>query len=586
LLRAVTKWITASGTREVLRKPKKPPEILYGVDETPPLSATLLSALQHTGNLAISVVTPVVIFRLAHVPADTAASLIGIGFLGLALAALIQALPRGPIGSGYLAPSMFSGLFTTPAIAAIDTGGLALMSGMTVIAGLAEALMSRAIRHLRPFLPPEVAGTVTFLLGINGGVLGLRNLLGLNFETAIPTAHFLVGAFTLGLIVVLNVWARGLLRIACVLVGLVAGYVVGVASGLVPISLFTANPAPILALPQIGHAGLAFNLDLLLPFLVAALVGAIKAIAVVTTCQRTNDAAYIRPDLASINRGVLADGLVTMLAGLMGSVPFNAAAASPGLAAATGVTSRKVAYGIAALMALLAFSPAATSIFAAIPDAVAGAVLVFSSCFVITSGVEVMASRLLDSKRIILIASAILAGEGTEQAALSNVSMPMAAHQIVSSPLLLGTVVALVLNLLFRPGMRRNTRLQFDAAELDSDQVQGFMDARGAAWGARADVIHRAGFALSELVESLVQRCKAEGPITIDAAFNEFRVDISVSYRGKLIKFPLSRPSLDDIADSPDGLLRLSGFLIRRQTDGVRAVEREGLNVVEMHFDH
>jgi xanthine permease XanP len=205
---------------------------------------------------------------------------------------------------------------------------------------------------------------------------------------------------------------------------------------------------------------------------------------------------------------------------------------------------------------------------------------------VITSGVEVMASRLLDSKRIIVIASAILAGTGAETVAAGASSLPIAVQQIAASPLLLGTVVALVLNLLFRPGMRRNSTFQFEAATLDTEQVHAFMDARGAAWGARPDVINRAGFALAELVESVVHRCKAEGPITIEAAFNEFRVDLVVTYHGRLMRFPLTRPSLDDIADAPDGLLRLSGFLIRRQTDGIRGIERNGASIIEMHFDH
>src|SRR5206468_412048 len=150
---------------------------------------------------------------------------------------------------------------------------------------------------------------------------------------------------------------------ACVLIGLVVGYAAALAGGLVPTTLLTANPAPLLAVPQFSHLGLSFDANLVLPFLVAALVSSVKSIAVVTTCQRTNDAAYIRPDLATINRGVLADGLVTVLSGLMGTAPCNAAASSPGMAAATGVTSRRVAYAIAALLALLAFSPAAASVF-------------------------------------------------------------------------------------------------------------------------------------------------------------------------------------------------------------------------------
>lgn len=582
----LARFATAFGSRAVARRPKKPPDIVYGVDDRPPLPAILLSACQHTGNLAISVVVPITIFHAAHIPADVAAGIISVSFLGLAAAAILQALPRGPVGSGFLAPSAFAGLFITPSAAAVALGGLPLMFGMTVFAGAVQAGLSRLTRWLRPFLPPEIAGTVTFLLGINGGMVGLRDLLGLSFTGPIPQAHWIVSAFTLVLIVVLNVWTSGLLRMSCVLVGLVLGYVAALVTGLLPVALFTANPAPVVAVPALEFRGLAFDATLAVPFMLAALVSSIKAIAVITTCQRTNDAAYVRPDLPSINRGVLADGIATALGGLLGTAAFNAAASSPGLAAATGVTSRMVAYAIAALMALLAFSPAAASVFASIPDAVAGAILVFSSCFVITSGVEIMASRLLDSRRMLVIASAILAAEGAQSVAASTQSLPQAIQQLAASPLLLGASVALLLNLAFRPGMRRNSVLEIDPAAMNPDQVHEFMDARGAAWGARKDVIQRASFALAELIETLVRSCQPHGPIRIATAFNEFRVDLRVSYAGRAMPFPTVRPSLDDIADSEDGLLRLSGYMVRRQTDSVRSTNRGDACVVEMHFDH
>ena len=519
-------------------------------------------------------------------PQDVAAGIIGISFLGLAVAAILQALPRGPVGSGYLAPSGFAGLFIAPSAAAAAAGGLPLVFGMTVFAGVVQVCLSRIIRHLRPFLPPEIAGTVTFLLGTGGGIVGLRDMLGLGFEGPVPQAHWIVAGFTLGLIVVLNVWTSGLLRMSCVLIGLVLGYLCALATGLVPHTVVTGNPAPILAFPHMAVTGLAFDPALALSFVVAALVSSIKSIAVITACQRTNDDSYLRPDLSSIKRGVLADGICTALAGLIGTAAFSSLPSSPGLAAATGVTSRRVAYAVAGLLALLAFSPAAASLVSAIPDAVAGAILVFSSCFVITSGVEIMASRLLDSRRTLVIASAILAAEGAQSVATSAGSLPLAIQQLSASPLLLGTVVALLLNALFRPGMRRNSSLQVDPAALDPDVIHGFMDARGAAWGARPDVIQRASFALAELVETLVRSCNPAGPIRIETSFNEFRVDLKLGYQGAMMPFPTTRPSMDAIADSDDGLLRLSGFLVQRQTDSVRVTQRGGACIIELHFDH
>ncbi len=572
--------------REAIRKPKKPPDILYGVDDAPPLTALLLSASQQVGNLATSVLVPVAIFHQAHVPPSAIAGIIAVSFMGLAAAAILQALPRGPIGSGYLAPSAFNGLFVGPYAEAFAVGGLPVMFGMTLFSGLVQVVLSPLVRRLRPYLPPEVAGTSTFLVGLGAGVLGVRDLLGFGLDGPVPPAHFAVGAFTLVLIVVLNVATSGLLRMSCVLIGLIAGYLAALATGLLPAALFVANPAPLFALPHLSHPGFAFAPTLVVPFLLAALICFIKAIAVITACQRTNDASYIRPDLASINRGVLADGLITALSGLIGTCAFNVSATGTGLAAATGVTSRRVAYAVAGLMALLASSPAATSVFAAIPDSVAGAIFLFTSCFVITSGVEVMASRLLDSRRMLVVGLAVVAAQGAQSFGTSAARLPVALQSVLVSPLLLGTAVALILNLVFRPRMRSGSVLEVEVDELDLEAVQAFMDARGAVWGARAEVISRAGYALCELMDCLVRNCQAQGRIRVEARFNEFRVDLRVTYRGTLLSFPASRPSLDEIAEAEDGMVRLSGFLIRRQTDSARAVQRDELCLVDLHFDH
>lgn len=572
--------------RELIRKPKKPPDIVYGVDDAPPWPALMLSASQQVGNLATSIVVPVAIFHQARLAPDVIAGIIGVSFLGLAVAVLLQALPKGPVGSGYLAPSAFNGLFVGPYSEALALGGLPAMLGMTLFAGLVQVCLSPLVRRLRPYLPPEVAGTSTFLVGIGAGVLGVRDLLGLGLDGPAPTIHYAVGGFTLVLVILLNVATSGLLRMSCVLIGLVMGYVAALVTGLLPVALFVANPAPLLALPQLHHPGFAFSPTLVLPFMLAAVICFIKAVAVITACQRSNDAAYIRPDLAGINRGVLADGLCTALSGLIGTCAFNVTVTGSGLAAATGVTSRRVAYAMAALLAFLAISPAAASVFAAIPDAVAGAIFLFTSCFVITSGVEVMASRLLDTRRMLVVGLAVVAAQGAQSFGASASNLPSALEAVVVSPLLMGTAVALILNLVFLQRARRGSVLEVEAGALNLEAVQAYMDGRGAAWGARAEVISRAGYALCELVDTLVRNCEAQGRIRIEARFNEFRIDLRVTYRGALLSFPAMRPSLDEIAEAEDGMIRLSGFLIRRQTDSARATRRDDLCVVDLHFDH
>ena len=87
-----------------------------------------------------------------------------------------------------------------------------------------------------------------------------------------------------------------------------------------------------------------------------------KAVGTITVCQRMNDADWVRPDMRSITRGVLADGASTVLAGLAGAVGTNTSTPSVGLAAATGVASRTVAYAVGAVFLLLGLLPKLTAL--------------------------------------------------------------------------------------------------------------------------------------------------------------------------------------------------------------------------------
>ncbi len=87
---------------------KKPGNLVYGVDETPPVPVTVLSALQHVGLVAIFLVYPLVVSREAGASVATSMSILSLAMLVLGVGTVIQALTKGPVGSGYLAPINFS----------------------------------------------------------------------------------------------------------------------------------------------------------------------------------------------------------------------------------------------------------------------------------------------------------------------------------------------------------------------------------------------------------------------------------------------------------------------------------------------
>jgi NCS2 family nucleobase:cation symporter-2 len=282
---------------------------------------------------------------------------------------------------------------------------------------------------------------------------------------------------------------------------------------------------------------------------------------------------------------VLADSAGSIVSGLMGGVGVNTSTPSAGVASATGVASRVVAYAVGGIFLVLALTPKLAALLAIMPRAVMASALLFSACFIVINGLQVVTSRLLDSRRTIVIGMGLLAGAALEAVPAIAAGATDASRAILGSSLVFGTVVAFLLNLAFRVGVRKTVRLTIDPAAYDPGQVEAFLRKQGGAWGARPDIVNRATFGACQLVETVIEHGHGEGQIELEASFDEFRLDVRVSYRGAALVFPQARPSLAQI-QAEDGARQLAGFLLRRNADRIRAEQQGDRAVVLFHFDH
>lgn len=565
---------------------RKPASLLYGVDERPPLSVALLNGLQHAGVIAINVVYPVIVFRSAGVASETITALIGIGFCILGIATFLQALPKGPVGSRYMCPATFTATYLAPSVLAAKTGGLSLVFGMTIFAGVLEAALARALYKLRALVPVELSGLVIVLIGVSVSLVAVRTFLG-SAATAPSVEEWTVAVITLAVTVVLNIWGRGLERMLCALIGIVFGYIAAGWFGV----LSNAELAPIgeaswIEIPHFHHVGWSFDASLIAVFSIAALAAALKAVGTINVCQRSNDADWVRPDGKSVERGVLADGIGTAVAGLLGGVGINTSTPSVGLVSATGVASRFVAYVVGAFFLVVGFMPKLAALLAVMPRAVMAAALMFAACFIILSGLQVVASRLLDARRTLVIGLGLIAGLSVEAVPAVSAGVTGWLTPIIGSSLVFGTAVAFLLNLLFRLGMRKAVALSIDPAGYDPIQIDQFMRAQGAVWGARPDVVNRAIFGVTQLIETVLEQAPPPGALQLEAGFDEFNLDIRLRYAGAVLEFPQARPSVREIQESESGARRLAGFLLRRNADRVRAEQDGPRALIRFHFDH
>ena len=566
---------------------KKPRNIVYGVEDIPPRGVLILSGVQHVGLVAIFLLVPVIAGRQAGLPAEKIIDVLSLSMLVMAVGPLLHVLRRGPVGSGYLCPPIFAAAYLPPSLLALNAGGLPLMFGMTLFAGAVEILMSRLLHPLRPFLPPEIAGFVVAMIGLTVGLLGFRHVFGIGLAGEPGAVSYAVAAATLAIMVGLNVWTTGAPKIFCALIGMVAGYVLAVAAGVLPAAdLERLHAAPIVHAPGIDHLGWAFSAELVVPFVVAAVAASLRAIGDLTICQKTNDADWVRPDFGSISGGALANGIGTALSGLLGTIGLNTSTSNVGLASATGITSRCVAFVIGGIYLALAFMPKAGTIFAIMPAPVVGATLLFAAALVFVNGLIIITSRLLDSRRIFVIGLSFMAALAADvfQPFLSQ--LPAGVRVFSSSSIVIGTLTALLLNLVFRIGVRRTQTLAVNPAAVDANQIEEFMQSHGAAWGARRDVIERARFNLMQSIELLAESGVARGDMTVSASFDEFSLDLGIAYDGVPLELPQRRPSNEEIIASYEGQYRLAGYMLRNLADRVQVNNRGGHTTLTFHFDH
>jgi xanthine permease XanP len=165
-------------------------------------------------------------------------------------------------------------------------------------------------------------------------------------------------------------------------------------------------------------------------------------------------------------------------------------------------------------------------------------------------------------------------------------SAPPQVSALVSSPLAFATVIALVLNVLFRIGIKKTVTLSIGHGDIDPEKVEKFFKSNGATWGARPEVVTRATFGVIQLLDAVRQNCWESGPIEVSASFDEFNLDVRASYEGQPLEFPERRPSNREIVESEDGARLLAGFMLRRCADKLRSQSQDGRTSVFLHYDH
>ena len=167
----------SGGGNMATRRAVKPEYLTYGADELPPVRDLILGGLQQAALIVVSLIVPLLIGHEANLAHDELQRYLTVSLVAVAIANLFMPFRFGPVGCGYLVPVYCAAIWITPALTAVKAGGLPLVAGMTVSAGVVMIAAAWALPRLRPYFPAELSGLVILIIGLDVSLAGLQRIL-------------------------------------------------------------------------------------------------------------------------------------------------------------------------------------------------------------------------------------------------------------------------------------------------------------------------------------------------------------------------------------------------------------------------
>ncbi len=458
-------------------------DLVYQLNDRPPLPHTLFAALQHLLAMFVAVITPsLIICQSLGVPAAETNTIISMSLFASGVSSFIQIRTIGPIGSGLLSIQGTSFNFLGPIIGAglaLKAGGadiqtmMAAIFGTILVASSAEILLSRVLEFAQRVITPLVSGIVVTLIGLTLIQVGLVSMGGgyaaMGDGTFGSLDKLALAGTVLAIIVLLNRARNPYIRVASIVIAMVVGLTLAYFMGMVDTSKM--SDTALIAMPVPMQYGLSFDWSLFIPLVLIFLITALEAIGDITATSEVSGEPVKGPVyMKRIKGGVLADGLNSAIAAVFNSFPNSTFSQNNGVILLTGVASRYVGYFIAGMLVLLGLFPGVASFVQLIPEPVLGGATIVMFGTIAAAGIRIIARVDLDRRAILIMALSFSMGLGIAQKPEILQFMPDFVKSIFSTGVAAGGITAILLNLLLpetRPARKEQPEQELEQA-LDS----------------------------------------------------------------------------------------------------------------------
>ena len=163
---------------------------------------------------------------------------------------------------------------------------------------------------------------------------------------------------------------------------------------------------------------------------------------------------------------------------------------------------------------------------------------------------------------------------------------PVWLQPFVESSVVLSILAALLLNGLFRLGVKKVVGTGFSPGPEAAEQMYRFLQVQGGAWAARQEVIQRAIRGVSEFAEISPMLVEPGGGVAVTASFDEYLLTVDIAYRGQAFEVSRVMPPEDELLEDEGAMIRLASILMARSADRVAIRSDDGAHRVTLSFNH
>ena len=319
------------------------------------------------------------------------------------------------------------------------------MMGAQIIGGVVALLVGLNIKRIRKFFPPLITGTVVFSIGLSLYPTAINYMAGgASSKTYGSWQNWVVAIITLIIVTALNHYGKGVWKLASILIGIIAGYIVALFFGMVDFS--SVSSASLFQLPKPMHFGIKFEPSACVAIGILFAINAVQAIG--DFSATTTGSMDRMPTDEELTGGIVGYGISNIFCAFFGGLPTATYSQNVGIVSTTKVVSR-VVMGLAAVILLAAgLIPKFSSLLTTIPYCVLGGATISVFASITMTGIKLITTEPMDFRNTTVVGLAVAVGMGVTQANASLAQFPEWVTTIFGkSPVVLATIVAIVLNL-------------------------------------------------------------------------------------------------------------------------------------------